>query len=783
MAWRALRLEPRRTALVVLALVLGLWGAGAPLVSWIILEADLDENFQRTRPPHLVLVSEQFERLELARLLARPEVEAASFRDFALHRVEVRPDTWLPLWLYGVDFDDDSVLRRVPQRGERVPPPGTVLVERDGLRVSDFALEPGRNAPRIRVGARTAVMPISGITFDASQAPATQDAFIYAYADRPTWAALTGAVSGRRLIVRLAGVGSVGEVRRAAARLTEALAADGIAASAEVLPFEAHPHQWQLDTLLFLVSAIGALALALAAVLVSQTMRAMLAGQVRQIGVLKALGATRGQVLRIAVMSATAMGGMAGLVGVPLAAVSGWRFSEFVARQLNFDLLTPGVPIAAVLGLALASVLLPSLFSLPTLLRGTRISARAALADFGVTAGAIGRRRVRSRLPPRLALAVRNVLRDRARLVVTLSSMALGVAIFATGFNVRASLWHLLARSADEHGYDVQVVLEGPRPRAEALAPFAAVRNVARVEAWSGGQGELQSRLASTREGVGVVALPRGSDLLRLRLVAGRWLAPSTDAVEVVLNQQGWLAYGKPALGSRLELKVGSATAAVVLVGLAAQFEKAKLYLDQADFDARFNPRHGVTTLLFVAERGSYGEVRALKRELERAVAGSELSVLYVMSHAERVRIIAEHLDIVLVSLLLLSFLVLLVSAIGHASAVGIDVLARTRELGVMRAIGATPKSIARLLRLESALLDAAAVALGVLLSVPLSLYATRLFGALLLGDGARLEPAVSVVGLLVTLVLCFGFGLLASWVPARRALRVPTHEALAHRG
>lgn len=783
MAWRELRLAPRRTALVVLALVLGLWGAGAPLISRLILKADLDENFQRTRPPHLVLTSEQFERLELARLLARPEVEAASFRDFAIHRVEVWPEVWLPLFLYGVDFADDSVLRRVYQSGERVPPPGTVLIERDGLRVSNLALEPGRDAPRIRVGGRTVVMPISGITFDASQAPATQDAFLYAYADRPTWAALTGEVSGQRLVVRLTGVRSAKDVRLAAAELVEALAAEGIAARAEVLPFEAHPHQWQLDTLLFLVSAIGVLALALAAVLVSQTMRAMLAGQVRQIGVLKALGATRGQVLRIAVMSATAMGAMAGVVGVPLAAVSGWRFSGFVARQLNFDVLTPGVPLVAVLGLVLASLSLPSLFSLPTLLRGTRISAREALADFRATARGGGRQRARSRLPTLVALALRNVLRDRARLLVTVGSMALGVAIFAAGFNVRSSLWQLLARSAQEHGYDVQVVLGAPRPRDEALAPFQGVFNVARVETWSGGQGEIQSRLASTREGVGVVALPRDSELLKLRLVAGRWLAPSADAVEVVLNQQGWAAYGKPALGSRLELRIGASVSSVVLVGLAAQFEKAKLYLDQEDFDARFNPQRRVSTLLFVAERDGYGDVLELKREIERAVAGSDLSVLYVMSHAERVHIIAEHLDIVLVSLMLLSFLVLVVSAIGNASAVAIDVLARTRELGVMRAIGATPASIARLLALEGVLLTAAAVMLGMLLSVPLSAAATRMFSTLLLGDGARLEPSLSGVGALVTSVVTFGFGLLASWVPARRALRVPTHQALAHRG
>lgn len=115
-----------------------------------------------------------------------------------------------------------------------------------------------------------------------------------------------------------------------------------------------------------------------------------------------------------------------------------------------------------------------------------------------------------------------------------------------------------------------------------------------------------------------MVALPRDSELLKLRLVAGCWLAPSSDAVEVVLNQQGWQAYGKPALGSRLELRIGSSVSSVVLVGLAAQFEQAKLYLDQSDFDERFNPQRRVFTLLFVAERDGYGDVLELKREIEQ---------------------------------------------------------------------------------------------------------------------------------------------------------------------
>jgi putative ABC transport system permease protein len=779
LAWRELRLHPQRTGLVVAALVLGLWGLGTPLVSSRILNHDLAANFERTHAPHVILRSDDFARLDLSAFVSRPEVEAAALRDFSLERIEVKPDTWLPLFLYGVEnFEGGPLSLLSPQRGAVVPPRGTALVERDGLKVAAFDLG---DAPRINVGGRLGTLPLSGVTFDASQAPATQDAFIYAYAARPTWAALTGLPSGRRLIVRLRDVHSADDVKRVTAELTRSLSAQGVeVSSSEFPPFEQHPHQWQLNTLLFLVSAIGALAFAMAAVLVSQLMRAVLAGQVRQIGVLKAIGATRAQVLRISVMMALSLGAAAGVVGVPLAVLSGRLFSAFVAYKLNFDVLTRGVPAEALGLLVLSSLALPLLFSLPTLLRGTGLPVKEALSDF-------------ARVPvsrtwrvgwgsPGWRLAVRNVLRDRSRLVVTMLSMGLGVAIFETGFNVRESLRQLLSNVSDENGYDVQVVLGTLSDRARALAPFAAISNVARVETWSGGQGEVQSRVLSTREGVGVVALPRDSDLLRLRLTSGRWLAPSSS-LEVVLNQAAWKAYGQPALGAPLELVVGGRAVTAVVVGLAQQFEKAKLYADQADFDARFDGEHRVTTLLFVAQKRDYQDVLALKRDLEHAVAASGLPVLYVMSHAERVHIIFEHLNIILVALLLLSFLVLVVSAIGNASATAVDVLKRTRELGVMRAIGATPKAIAQLLRREGLLMSTLGIVVGMLLAVPLTAVAIGFFSDLMLGEGARLEWAFSGVGLLVTVVATFGFGLLASWFPARAALRVPTHEALVALG
>lgn len=65
----------------------------------------------------------------------------------------------------------------------------------------------------------------------------------------------------------------------------------------------------------------------------------------------------------------------------------------------------------------------------------------------------------------------------------------------------------------------------------------------------------------------------------------------------------------------------------------------------------------------------------ALKADIEAAIVPSDLNILYVMSQAERVRIIYDHLNIILTVIVFLSLLVLVVSALGMASATGISIL------------------------------------------------------------------------------------------------------------
>ena len=128
-AWNDLRINSGRTALVIFALVIGLWGVGSILVSYTILKNDLNENFSRTNPAHVILTSKHFDRLDLAAFRNRPEIESAEFRDLSLQRIEVFPNQWIPLWLFGVEnFDHFNLAQFYPEQGNKIPVAGTLLI-------------------------------------------------------------------------------------------------------------------------------------------------------------------------------------------------------------------------------------------------------------------------------------------------------------------------------------------------------------------------------------------------------------------------------------------------------------------------------------------------------------------------------------------------------------------------------------------------------------------------------------------------------------------------------
>jgi putative ABC transport system permease protein len=168
-----------------------------------------------------------------------------------------------------------------------------------------------------------------------------------------------------------------------------------------------------------------------------------------------------------------------------------------------------------------------------------------------------------------------------------------------------------------------------------------------------------------------------------------------------------------------------------------------------------------------------------ISRRLREQLNESGFNVSSIQLIAENRRVIEDHLLLVASFLLVMSQAMIVVGGLGLASTMSLAVLERTREIGVMRAIGAKHSSIMGLLQVEALAMSIAGWALAIPLSLPASILIGKVFGKIMMTVPVTYVPdwrAVLqwlVVVVLVSIVAC-------AW-PAYRATRVSTAAALSY--
>jgi putative ABC transport system permease protein len=119
------------------------------------------------------------------------------------------------------------------------------------------------------------------------------------------------------------------------------------------------------------------------------------------------------------------------------------------------------------------------------------------------------------------------------------------------------------------------------------------------------------------------------------------------------------------------------------------------------------------------------------------------------------------------------------IGILGLVSTLSMNVIERTRELGIMRAMGATPGTIMRIIVSEGVFAGALSWVFAVLISAPLSLLVGRVVGMLSFKVPLALTMSTFAMMLWLTLVVV-GSGLAGAF-PAYRASRLTVREALAY--
>jgi putative ABC transport system permease protein len=435
---------------------------------------------------------------------------------------------------------------------------------------------------------------------------------------------------------------------------------------------------------------------------------------------------------------------------------------------------------------ALAGALSLVVLGLGLFAPGIDPNGRLALLAPGALLLFIGVALISPRLVPRLAsalgrpgariagasgeLARRNAMRNPGRTASTAAALMIGIALVAfsavLGAGMRESMKGALA---DQVRADYVIVgQDGWSP----IDPGAA-KAVAKVPGVRVSTGLVQDRGRSFGEPIAV----DGVDEKRISSVYGFDWKDGSDSSYAQLGSGGAIVTDK--FAGDHKLAVGDRFRVTAIKG-----DRLDLSVAGISKPDKFNPLGtGEVTIAksayagaFSAERERYAFVAAggaSQAALEKALASFPDVKLQSKSEFETDQ--SAWVDQILGIFYVLLGLAVIVSLFGIVNTLALSVLERTRELGMLRAIGMSRRQVRRMIRHESVV----TALIGAVLGIAVGLFLAGLATAALSGEGLRF--ALPVGSLIAFAVVAGVAGVLAAMGPARRAARLDVLQALQY--
>lgn len=783
-----------RTLLIVLSMAVGLFAIGIILSARTILSEGLATSFAAIHPSSgTVHTAELFDEDFLQSVRSMRDVQEADARRNIPARVEVAPGEWKNITLFVIaDYNDIRVNKVTSESGAWPPPGREILIERVALQVIEAQVG---DVIRIKLPNDTQRdMRIAGLAYDPAQLPAQIDGTPYGYISFDTVEWLGEAYGFNELHV----IATHPEDKVWAQHVVN-LVKDKAEKSGYTIPLSmtADPGQLPMDQLvqgiLLLMGSLGVLSLFLSVFLVVNTVSALLAQQKRQIAVMKAIGGSSLQILGMYLVMVLSYGILALLIAVPLGTLGARALSQALAAMFNFNLTTMEIPPQTILAQVVIGLVLPVLASLLPFLSNLRVSAAEAMSAYTTGRGRFGRNWIDQLLSGSnlwftrklsirpLLLSIRNTFRSKGRLALTLITLTLASATFISVFNIRSSLTTTVEDMTKWFNFDIMLTFDRSYRADKVQQEALSVPGVAKTDVW------LQLPVRRVRpdgseSGMMYMFAPHvgESSLIRSPAIAeGRWLRPEDDNAVLVPSA---LFQDEPdlGLGKEIVLKIYGKEESFKIIGTFLGTPFAPMIYANYDYLARVANQVGEADALLVRTHGSDAtSVEATSEALEKHFEDVGLRVSTVSTLPTEREEAEATFDVLVVLLLVMAILLALVGGLGLMGTMSINVLERTREIGVLRAIGAPNRGVAQVFILEGITIGLLSWCMGSLLAIPMTQGLNQAVGGAIMGT--PLSYSYSMPGLWLWLVVVILLSALASFIPARNASRLTVREVLAY--
>lgn len=781
-SWTDLSRRPTRAVLTILTLALAVASFGILALPSLMNRAMASEVSQaRLHDVAIPIEDTALGPTQLDDLARLPNVAAVTARSVFVTRALIGTRR-VTAQVFGVpDFADQPVDQVITTSR---PASGQVLVD---VRDAMSGITDAQAGDTLRVQAADGsyrALPVAG---SARGMAFNQDAMgghLILYADQSTVQDLGGLRGVNQLSFRLRNDGQPAAQATVDA-VRALLASQPTPTSFSNLPTIRAPGTWPLKDVFNsrakILDILIVLAVVSAAFLLANTIRTLVAEQSREIGVMRAIGASGRDVRNSYLRTAALLGLLGALVGAVLGIGLTYVLVKVFARMIygvsaGFAVDWPIVVIGAVAGVAGAV-----LTAWPTLRRVLHMPVHDALASEGLVsqfgAGPLDRAVLRSgALPPPLRIGVRNIARQKGRSATTVVQVALAVGTLLGLMSLGLAVSRVTDQSWNVLDYDISLSTQmgGALYGQQVAGEVRAQPGVAGVEAADWLQ---MSYRGQTLYGLGVHA----DTFVREPLAAGRWLSSRDEATGAPVAVVGSAAARRWNVtpGSRLTVTTGEGpvTFSVIGVGGSQANNGYNLYTSLSALQ-RITGHAGMANTLFVrAVDKDHSSIDKLAVRLEGVLAGtgrpSQSQVMYSGRATDKATSGSMMVIVDAIGLLIVA-----ISMLGLVNAITMNIIERTREIGVLRCLGARAADLRRIFRTETVSL----AVIGFLAAVPLGWLIAKALQWLVLhvADG-QLPAPYTLQNLGIAFVGTVVLAVVIVVAPLRRATRLHPGDAIRY--
>jgi putative ABC transport system permease protein len=580
----------------------------------------------------------------------------------------------------------------------------------------------------------------------------------------------------------------------------------------------------------YILLGFAAVALFVGVFLIINTFSMLVAQRTRELALLRAVGASRGQVIRSVLLEATLVGLIASVIGLAAGVGVGYLLAAVLGNLGGSNLdVAISVPPTAVISAVVVGLLVTLVAALAPALRASRVPPIAAMRDAAtpdkpltvitivggaVMAGAVTLMSLglwfvdgsggvwlllsgvlvtfvgMALLTPMISrpivpvlglvfswsapgkLGRRNSSRNPRRTAITAAALMVGIALVTGISTILSSVTESIESSLDSQ-VKAQLIIGGQQtseipPTFDASVVTDAeridgVRTVAAVWADAAKVDGRTSFLAAVNDPAAVV------DVLGMRRKDG--------VIDRLADRQ--LLVDENTATDR-GMTVGTAVTVQTSRGGPVQYTVTGIYQRNDSLSGFILPQSAAATFLLpqptqaLIRLNDGVSISAVKPQLERLVADSP--EVTVQDQSEYIKQITDQFKNVLVIIQILLALAIIIAVLGIINTLALSVIERTRELGLLRAVGLGRWQTIRMITVESVVLSIFGALLGVAVGVGLGFLVFKA-----LSDQGLKDFALPWTQMITYLVLGAVIGLVAAVLPAIRAVRLNVLEAISY--